>query len=281
MANFTTAEYNSRGGVPRLAMMNDISGFGRCSTAVSLPVISAMGVQVCPVPTSILSNHLGFPVCHADDYTPHMRDYILTWKQLGLSFDGLYCGFLGNETQIAIVEEFLDLFKPPLFLLDPVMGDHGRKYSSVTDAHCAGLRRLACRADILTPNLTEACLLTGTPYREPDAGFDLKMLQNKLAELCPGDLVITGLHQGSYFLNICREKDKDTVCRTPVTGNSRPGTGDLFSSVLVAEMLHGKEFSSSVRKAAEFVALCIKGTEDAQIPIQEGVLFEKYLKELL
>lgn len=287
MTQYTTSKYHSRGGVPRLAMINDISGFGRCSATVSLPVISAIGVQVCPVPTSILSNHLGFPICHMDDYTPHMRDYILTWKQLGLSFDGLYCGFLGNEAQIAIVEEFLDIFRPPLFLLDPVMGDHGKKYSSVTEAHCIGLRRLACRADILTPNLTEACLLAGIPYEGSDlagfdlSGFDLSGLQSRLTELCPGDLVITGLRQGNFFLNICREKGLDTVCRTPVTGRSRPGTGDLFASVLVAEMLHGREFAPSVRKAAEFVALCIKGTEDAHIPVQEGVLFEKYLRELM
>ena len=107
-------EKESRGGVPRLAMINDIAGFGRCSTTVSLPVISVLGVQVCPVPTSILSNHLGFPVCHRDDYTPHMQAYIHAWKDLGLSFDGLYCGFLGNEEQIGIVEEFLSLFHPPL-----------------------------------------------------------------------------------------------------------------------------------------------------------------------
>ena len=88
--------------VPRLAMINDIAGFGRCSTTVSLPVISVMKVQVCPVPTSVLSNHLGFPLCHFDDYTSHMRDYINVWNELGLTFDGLYCGFLGNEEQIDI-----------------------------------------------------------------------------------------------------------------------------------------------------------------------------------
>ena len=116
-------------------MINDIAGFGRCSTTVSLPVISVMKVQVCPVPTSVLSNHLGFPLCHFDDYTSHMRDYIKVWGELGLTFDGLYCGFLGNEEQIDIVREFVEMFRPPLFLLDPVMGDHGRAYSSITETH--------------------------------------------------------------------------------------------------------------------------------------------------
>lgn len=118
ISNFDTSDRNAQKGgdfVPRLAMINDIAGFGRCSTTVSLPVISVMKVQVCPVPTSVLSNHLGFPLCHFDDYTSHMRDYINVWNELGLTFDGLYCGFLGNEEQIDIVREFVEMFRPPLF----------------------------------------------------------------------------------------------------------------------------------------------------------------------
>ena len=103
---------------PKLLIINDISGVGRCSMSVSLPVVSACKVQGIPVPTSVLSNHLGFPLCHFDDYTSHMRDYIKVWNELGLTFDGLYCGFLGNEEQIDIVREFVEMFRPPLFLLD-------------------------------------------------------------------------------------------------------------------------------------------------------------------
>lgn len=272
----------SRGNIPRLAMINDISGFGRCSATVSLPVISVMGVQVCPVPTSVLSNHLGFPVCHFHDYTPYMREYINAWKQLNLTFDGLYCGFLGNEEQTAVVNEFLDDFKPPLFLLDPVMGDHGKRYSTVTEEHCRKLRRLARRAHILTPNLTEACILTNTPYRESGwSGRELDVLCEKLSLLCPGRFVITGLKSGNSFTNLCWENGKKTACVTPSAGKSRPGTGDLFASVLAADALCGKEFLSSVQKAADFTTLCIKGSEEAGIPVQEGVIFEKYLGELL
>ena len=166
-SNFDTSDRNAQKGgdfVPRLAMINDIAGFGRCSTTVSLPVISVMKVQVCPVPTSVLSNHLGFPLCHFDDYTSHMRDYIKVWNELGLTFDGLYCGFLGNEEQIDIVREFVEMFRPPLFLLDPVMGDHGRVYSSITETHVQKMKELLPLADIITPNITEAYLLTGTPW---------------------------------------------------------------------------------------------------------------------
>lgn len=273
----------SRGGsVPRLAMINDMAGFGRCSTTVSLPVISAMGVQVCPVPTSILSNHLGFPKCHFHDCTPYMRDYIHTWKELGLSFDGLYCGFLGSTVQADIVEEFLDEFMPPLFLLDPVMGDHGRPYSTVTPERYDSLRRLASRAQILTPNLTEACLLTDTTYREGIWNeSELKELYTRLSQICTGHIVITGLYDDCKFMNCICQNGRMTTCFTPKAGVSRPGTGDLFASVLIADALHGIDFGLSVKKAADFISSCVKYSEEAGIPVLEGVAFEHCLKDLI
>lgn len=273
----------SRGGnIPRLAMINDIAGFGRCSTTVSLPVISAMEVQVCPVPTSVLSNHLAFPKCHFHDFTPYMRDYIRTWKELGLSFDGLYCGFLGSMAQADIVEEFLDEFMPPLFLLDPVMGDHGRTYSTVTPERCDSLRRLASRAQILTPNLTEACLLTDIPYREGIWNEDeLEELCIRLSQICTGRIVITGLYDHRQFMNCIWQDGKMTTCFAPRAGDSRPGTGDLFASILIADALHGIDFGTSVKKAADFISLCIKYSEEAGIPMLEGIAFEHCLKNLI
>lgn len=267
--------------IPRLAMINDMAGFGRCSTTVSLPVISVMEVQVCPVPTSILSNHLGFPVCHFDDYTHHMREYLDAWKKLGLTFDGLYCGFLGSAEQFTIVEEFLNGFRPELFLLDPVMGDHGKAYSTITQEHCLYMKKLIRHADILTPNITEACLLTDTPYKDRYwTDYELYELCGKLSQMCPGKIVITGIRNSSSILNYIWESGNRSTCITPITGNSRPGTGDLFASILIADALHHADFSSSVKKAADFVAMCIRGSEEAGVPIQEGVIFEKYLKNL-
>lgn len=283
------SEHTGRGKVPRLAMINDIAGVGRCSATASLPVISAMGVQACPVPTSILSNHLGFPLCHFDDYTPHMRAYIDIWRQLGFTFDGLYCGFLGSVEQIAIVEEFLSLFVPPLFLLDPVMGDHGKPYSTVTPAHCEKLRSLASRADLLTPNLTEACLLADMPYREAPSAGELDALCGKLSALCPrGQIVITGIRQENTLLNLMVQPDamgthpyKKNTCIVPIAGASRPGTGDIFASILIADALLQRAFCASVQKAADFVALCIRESEAAGVPVQEGVLFERCLHRLI
>ena len=312
-SNFDTSDKNAQKGgdfVPRLAMINDIAGFGRCSTTVSLPVISVMKVQVCPVPTSVLSNHLGFPLCHFDDYTSHMRDYIKIWKELGLTFDGLYCGFLGNEEQIDIVREFVEMFRPPLFLLDPVMGDHGRAYSSITETHIQKMKELLPLADIITPNITEACLLTGTPWKDGEWTMqELSGLCLKLATLCQTDstlslsehfhdasnsvidtsrtvsrrtsIVITGIRQGDSLVNFLWNDGVYTTVSTPIAGASRPGTGDIFASILAADAVRGETLLSSVQKAANFVGLCIAGSEKAGTPVQEGVVFEKYLAALL
>lgn len=301
ISNFDTSDRNAqRGGdfVPRLAMINDIAGFGRCSTTVSLPVISVMKVQVCPVPTSVLSNHLGFPLCHFDDYTSHMRDYIKVWNELGLTFDGLYCGFLGNEEQIDIVREFVEMFRPPLFLLDPVMGDHGRAYSSITETHVQKMKELLPLADIITPNITEACLLTGTPWKDREWTMpELSGLCERLADICQQEsvssgeasvgtvssasIVITGIRQGDSLVNFLWDDGVYTTVSTPIAGASRPGTGDIFASILAADAVRGETLLTSVQKAANFVGLCIAGSEKVGTPVQEGVVFEKYLAALL
>lgn len=296
--NCNTTAHKGGDFVPRLAMINDIAGFGRCSTTVSLPVISVMKVQVCPVPTSVLSNHLGFPLCHFDDYTSHMRDYIKVWNELGLTFDGLYCGFLGNEEQIDIVREFVEMFRPPLFLLDPVMGDHGRAYSSITETHVQKMKELLPLADIITPNITEACLLTGTPWKDGEWTIqELSGLCERLADICQQEsvssgetsagtvsgasIVITGIRQGDSLVNFLWDDGVYTTVSTPIAGASRPGTGDIFASILAADAVRGETLLSSVQKAANFVGLCIAGSEKAGTPVQEGVVFEKYLAALL
>ncbi len=267
--------------IPKLAMFNDISGYGHCSTTVSLPVISAMQVQVCPVPTAVLSNHLGFPVCHATDYTPHMRKYLKAWKELGLSFDGLYCGYLGTIEQIEIVKEFLDEFRPGFFLLDPVMADHGKCYASVTDSYCESMRGLIARADLITPNVTEACLLTDTPYKDNSwTDYELLDICKKLSAICDADIVVTGLSRNNQFINYIWQAGIRYTYTTQKEGQSRPGSGDLFASILAADALHHVKLETSVQKASEFVAKCIAESEKAQIPLCDGIMFEPYLMEL-
>ena len=153
----------------KMAMINGLTGFGHCSLAVAIPIISVMGVQACPVPTGIFSNHMAFPEWHYTDFTHEMSSYLSVWERLSLSFDGISCGFLGNEALIPTLSGFFRQQKDTYgtcILLDPVMGDHGRAYSSVTPSYQKALTGLCSLADILTPNLTEACFLTGTAYPE-------------------------------------------------------------------------------------------------------------------
>ena len=152
----------------RIALVNDITGFGRCSVTVELPLISAMKIQACPLPTAILSVHTGFPNHYLDDYTARMEPYIKSWEANGLAFDGICTGFLGSAEQIAIVLDFIHRFKgsETRVMVDPVMGDYGKLYPSYTQEMCDKMRRLLGVADLVTPNLTEACQLLDIPYPE-------------------------------------------------------------------------------------------------------------------
>lgn len=197
----------------KIALINDITGFGRCSIAVELPLISALKVQACPLPTAILSVHTGFPTYFIDDYTDRMKDYIASWKENGLTFDGISTGFMNSLEQIDIVIDFIHQFKHPhtIVIVDPVMGDYGRLYPSYTEKLCAEMRRLMQYADVITPNLTEACQLLGIPY--PEKGHtDRTYLQDvarRLAAMGPGQIVITGLADEDHIDNYIYETGKE------------------------------------------------------------------------
>ena len=143
----------------RVAVINDVTGFGRCSAAVAQPIISAMKIQCCVMPTAILSVHTGFPNYFLQDYTPYLETYMNSWEETGIEFDGITTGFIGSKEQIGLVVEFFKKFKKEntLAVVDPVMGDYGKLYSSYTDDMCREMKKLLPYADVLTPNLTEAC----------------------------------------------------------------------------------------------------------------------------
>ena len=158
---------------PRVAAIHDMSGFGRCSLTVAIPILSAMGVQCCPLPTAFLSTHTGgFEGFTFLDMTDEMSKVADHWASLGLTFQAVYSGFLGSERQIGVVENFICRFRGPdtVVVVDPVMGDYGRVYQTYTAAMCSGMARLAELADVITPNLTEAALLLGQPYETLPAG---------------------------------------------------------------------------------------------------------------
>ena len=268
----------------KIAIINDFTGFGRCSIAVSLPVISAMRIQCCPVPTSVFSNHTGFESYFFEDYTDRMQPYIDEWKKLDLRFDGISTGFLGSSEQIQIVLRFFEDFGTDdnIIIVDPVMGDYGKTYSTYTPQMCEEMKKLAARADILTPNLTEACILTDTPYHENQwKTKEIIELAVRLGEMGPDKIVITGIPQGEFIANFCYEKVKPVkIRRTHKVGTQRSGTGDLFAAVIAADAVNGVPFQDSVRKASVFVRKCIEKSVEMDLPLTDGVCFEELLYTL-
>ena len=268
----------------KIAVINDISGFGRCSIAVSMPIISAMKVQCCPVPTSIFSNHTGFPEFFFDDYTEKMQAYIDNWKKLHLEFHGIQTGFLGSEQKIEIVKQFIeDLCTPhTMVIIDPVMGDHGKTYPTYTPELCQAMKQLVAYADILTPNLTEACILTDTPFHEGHWTMkELEQLAQQLAAQGPEKIVITGVPQKKYVSNLVFEQGGvPKLLRTLRIGSERSGTGDVFSSIIAADAVNHVPFEQSVRKASRFIKKCILRSIELGLPKTDGVCFEEFLTTL-
>lgn len=267
----------------KIAVINDFSGFGRCSIAVALPIISTLKIQCCPLPTSIFSNHTGFDSFFFDDYTDKMPLYINEWEKLGLQFDGITSGFLGSKKQIEIVTQFFKDFKTKenIIIVDPVMGDYGKIYATYTKEMCEEMKKLVQYADIITPNITELCILTDTPYQEKWKISELEKMTEELAEKGPEKIVVTGIVQKEFIANFCYEKGKSPkILRCHRVGTQRSGTGDVFSSIIAADAVNQVPFDKSVKKASNFIKKCILKSIEMDIPVTDGVCFEELLQTL-
>ncbi len=269
--------------VPRVACINDLSGFGRCSLTTALPVLSVMGVQACPVPTAVLSKHTGFPQFTFTDLTDTLTAYFDSWDDL--DFDWIYAGFLGSIGQIEMVRAFFVRQKQKnpdcRILLDPVMGDAGNRYSTYRQELCDAVRRLVSSADVITPNITEACLLTGTEYRGECLHMQAaERLADSLMQLGCGSAVITGIVQENRIGNLTYQDGRASYSDVHRTECLFSGTGDLFASVLCGALARGKSLSASVKIAGAFLSEVTQGTLREHTPAAEGVLFEPYLCRL-
>ncbi len=270
----------------KIALINDVTGFGRCSIAVMAPIVSAMKIQAVTVPTAVLSAHTQFPEYYFDDYTSKMRDYIQTYKDLNLSFDAIASGFLGSEEQVDIVIDFFKTFKKngSFTLVDPVMGDYGKLYETYTPTLCEKMKALVHYADILTPNLTELCTLTDVEYRtEGFTDAELGEMCRKLTEQGPEHIVVTGIpYNSKQIMNYVYSKGEEPrIVMVDRIGGDRSGTGDVISSIIAGMYMNGHDFYESVKKAAEFVTKCIRYCEDNNVPTHWGLCFEMYLRDLM
>ena len=283
----------------KIAVLNDLSGMGKCSLTAAIPVISVMGIQACPLPTAVLSAQTGFPSYYCDDYTDRMDAIMEEWKKMDFYPDGIYTGFLADARQADKAVEFIEQFakEDTKILIDPVMGDNGEEYPIYTEALCEKMRFLVRRATVITPNLTEALLLLYGAQRAHVLWKELSLMDEErllkftestgkeLSKEFDTEVVITGIdlparenHQEMGNL-ICKD-GVQTWVSTVKEGGSYSGTGDLFASVLSAGMLKGMDTVDSVRKAVKFLS---KGIHDAVVEgtdRNEGICFERYLSEL-
>ena len=274
---------------PRVAAVHDLSCFGRCALTVIIPTLSCLGVQTVPLPTALLSTHTGgFENMHFRDLTEDMTKIADHFDRLSMSFDAVYSGFLGSAAQITVVSDFIDRFGADIpVLVDPVMGDDGKLYSTYNSELVNGMKALCRKAKIITPNHTEACILTGLAYEDTEnmsekelLGYGDRLL-DALADYRVPRMVLTGLANREGVYTFGMQDGERFVCKENRLHAGYPGTGDIFASVLLGLLLSGKSFEESVGKASRFTALTIQKTMQFPTPVRDGVVLESCMDELM
>ncbi len=276
-----------RTAVPRAAAIHDLSGFGRTSLTVVIPILSTMGVQVCPLPTAVLSAGTEFPDFSFLDLTAEMRKFLDHWERLDLRFDAVYSGFLASPEQAEITAECIErcLLPDGLAMVDPVMGDNGKLEPTMTPEMVDAMRRLVGRAHCITPNYFEACRLLDEPYEPEKARGRVKEQARKLTDLGPEIAVITSAPaatrpQDSAVVAYHRKQNRWWKVDCPYIPAFYPGTGDIFTSVLTGSLLQGDSLPTAMDRAVYFVSQCIRATFGHSDPNRYGVLLERVLGTL-
>lgn len=279
----------------KIAVINDLSGFGRCSLTAAISVLSAMGVSACPLPTAILTAQTEYESYYCDDYTDKMEIYRSEWLKMNQKFDGIYTGFVASEAQIGHIFNFINTFRTPetFLLVDPVMGDDGITYDVFTPSLLEQMKKLALQADIITPNMTELCLLTDYDYHKLNTITDyhqlihqIQILGEKLCSMGPSHVIVTGIQfvndEGIKSMgNLYISRNEHTLVAFPYIGGSYSGTGDLFASCLVAGIARGMDIPSIIKMAGTFLEYALTDSVKENIPENDGVNYEKYLYVLI
>lgn len=269
----------------KVAVINDISGFGKCSLTVSLPIISALGLECNPIPTAILSNQTGYDDFFCVDFTENMTPYIDMWKKQNVTFDSILTGYLAGEKQVDIILDFIENFgKNALVFVDPVMADDGVLYDTYDEALCKKVKSLTKKANIITPNLTELCILCGTDYNEAIRENSLEKIGNMASKLLNGTthtVIVTGIKAKDEITNLIVQKSGTRTVKSTLLGGSFSGTGDIFSSVVCGAVTKGASVFDAVSLAAQFISKSIKSTPTKLQYEPEGVCFQNHLEMLI
>ena len=283
--------------IPRVAAIHDMCGYGKCSLGIAIPVLSAAGCDVCPIPTAIFSSHTKYKVFAMHDMTQFLPEFLDAWQNCPVELDAIYSGFLGSSDQVDIIQRVYREHPLALRIVDPVMGDNGKMYTTYTSELCDAMRSLVDNADILTPNLTEASILTGIPYQGQDIDDStIERYVNALLEMGAKNVVLKGIthHDSSCMSSI---KTIDSLCMststitnyvagtnvelTGIRSQLLPfmlhGTGDLYAATLLAGIMTGKSLLDSAIFAADFVIHAMNITRTQPDYQLRGVSFESQL----
>lgn len=279
--------YKREGGyLPRVAAVHDLCGYGKCSLGVAIPVLSAAGIDVCPVPTSLFSAHTRFPKFYMHDTTPMLTDYLDAWREEGIELDGIYSGFLGSAEQVDAILRLYREYPKALRIVDPVMGDGGSKYPTYTDEMCEATKGLVDGADVLTPNLTEASIITGISYESQDVDEKyVRRMMDALLGMGAKSVVLKGIvHEGEAVIRNYVAVAGGSGEPEEVSGELLPymlhGTGDLFASGLTAAIYAGLSLYEAVEFACKLVRDAMRITPDQPDYQLRGVSFESVLGDV-
>lgn len=268
----------------KIACVHDISGIGKCSLTVALPIISSLKCQCIPVTTAVLSSQTGYPKYTFRDLSEDLDQYIDVLNELNQSFDCIYSGFLGSKNQIKSVERLINYNKNALVVVDPVLGDNGNRFSIFDDEFVSEMKTLVEMADLITPNITEANLLLDRKIDHMNyTDTELKEICIKLSKMGPKYIVITGFVRDNQIYNICYDSTTDTIDMIGVDYNeiSFSGTGDTFTSIIVAMMARGLQLENAVDAATNFIKKSVDYTaQQGNLDRNDGILFEYFLSEL-
>lgn len=276
----------SGGRQPRVINVQDFSCVGRCSLAVSLPVLSVLGIEVAPLPTVLLSTHTAFAGARRRELTEEMREIAAHWEKLSLPADAVLTGYLGASGQLPLAAKLARDYRArgALVVVDPVMGDNGRLYTGFSAGYAAQMAALCAEADVIVPNVTEAAFLLSEPCLP--AGYSLdraERLLRRLGGLGARQMVLTGVCDGPRRLGVLTldgQTGEVSACFHDRIEAGYPGTGDLFASVLTGLLLRGKSVPQAAELAVGFVVECLRKTVEAGTDPRFGVRFEPCLPSL-
>lgn len=272
--------------IPRVAAVHDLCGYGKCSLGIAIPVLSAAGIDVCPVPTSLFSAHTKFPKFYMHDTTAMLDDYLDAWREEGVELDGIYSGFLGSAEQVGAIRRLYREYPGALRIVDPVMGDGGEKYPTYTDEMCEAMKGLVDGANVLTPNLTEAAILTGMPYAGQNVDdAHVRRTVDALLEMGAKSVVLKGIVRPGEkvirnYVAVAGEGGAPEEVASELLPFMLHGTGDLFASGLTAAIFCGRNLRAAVEFAGTLVRDAMAITRDQPNYELRGVSFESVLGDV-